>query len=107
MPDANTVALNLAAKLTDGQQIYVLRVGEAMPATLGTSGAGNVSSTGPLVNINTATEEEMKEKLNVAASTAQKIITYRTEHGSYTAINQLSEVISQSIYDRIREMITI
>lgn len=113
LPGANLVALNLAARLTDGQEVYVLSVGETPPAnyTDGSSGsAGTPSPTlasGQLVNINTASETEMRQTLHVSATTAQKIITYRTQHGLYTEVDQLLQVISQSIYDRIKSMVTI
>lgn len=113
LPGANLVALNLAARLTDGQEVYVLSVGETPPAnyTDGSSGsAGTPSPTlapGQLVNINTASETEMRQTLHVSATTAQKIIAYRTQHGLYTSVDQLLQVISKSIYDRIKNMVTI
>lgn len=111
LPSANLVALNLAAKLADGQEIYVLSVGETPPenytgASSGTSGTPTVS-TGQPVNINTASETEMRQVLHVSAATAQKIIAYRTQHGPYTSVDQLLQVISKSIYDRIKGMVTI
>lgn len=112
LPGANLVAINLAAKLTDGQEIYVLSVGETPPAyTNSPSGPGNngtpAVTSGQPVNINTATETEMEQTLHVSAATAKKIIDYRTQHGLYTAIDQLLQVISQSIFDRIKNMVTV
>jgi competence protein ComEA len=111
LPNANLVALNLAAKLTDGQEIYVLKVGEVPPSNLNSSNPGDSSTgtatSGPLLNINSATASEMQQTLHVSAATAQKIINYRTQHGPYTAVNQLLQVISQSIYNRIKNMVTV
>ncbi|HEY0754451.1 MAG TPA: SLBB domain-containing protein, partial [Ktedonobacteraceae bacterium] len=112
LPNANLVALNLAAKLTDGQEIYVLSIGEATPiANTNSSGSDTGgtpgSNTGSLLNINTATEVEMEQTLHVSATTAKKISAYRAQHGSYTAVSQLSQVVSQSIYNRIKNLVTV
>lgn len=110
-PDANLVSINLAAKLTDGQEIYVLSVGEAPPSYTsnpsGVGSSGTPAPTGPLLNINTATETQMEQTLHVSATTAKKIITYHTQHGAYTSVDQLLQVISQSIYDRIKNLVTV
>lgn len=111
-PDANLVSINLAAKLTDGQEIYVLSLGETPPAytnnSLGSSVNGTpVASGAASVNLNTATETQMEQVLHVSATTAKKIITYRTQHGTYTSVDQLLQVISQSIYDRIKNLVTV
>jgi len=110
-PDANLVSINLAAKLTDGQEIYVLSVGESPPSYTsnpsGVSASGTPAPTGPLLNINTATETQMEQTLHVSATTAKKIIAYHTQHGAYTSVDQLLQVISQSIYDRIKNLVTV
>ncbi len=79
LPGADLVALNLAAKLTDGEEIYVLSVGEIPPNSISNPpGTGADSSTptvapGQLVNINTATETEMEQALHVSSTTAKKL----------------------------------
>jgi competence ComEA-like helix-hairpin-helix protein len=45
----------------------------------------NTANSGTLVNINTASVEEMRQVLHVSAATAQKIIDYRLQHGNYTS----------------------
>jgi competence protein ComEA len=123
LPNADLVSLDLAAKLSDGQEVYVLKMGETAPANLAlatpstssssgssnttNSGSGNPTSPGLPININTATATEMRTALHVSSVTAQKIITYRTQHGSYTSIDQLLQVISKSIYNRIKSMVTV
>jgi competence protein ComEA len=115
LPDANLLALNLAAKVNDGQEVYVPRIGETPPAyarTASNSGATtdntvNGSSAGPLVNINTASASEMQQSLHIRSTTAQNIVTYRTQHGPFTSIDQLLQVISKTTYDKIKGMITV
>ena len=112
LPNANLVALNLAAKLTDGEEVYVLAIGEIPPTYMGgvpqagTNGTPT-AGTGQTVNINTASTEELRTILHVSSTTAQKIVNYRLQHGPYTSIDQLLQVISKSIYDRIKNMVTI
>lgn len=115
LPNANAVALNMAARLTDGEEIYVLSVGETAPPGInsppgsnnGTPGTSGTLAPGQLVNINTATEAQMMQVLHVSSATANKIIAYRTQHGPYTAVSQLLQVVSKSIYDRIKNMVTV
>ena len=114
LSDANLVALNLAAKLSDGQEVYVIAVGETPPTYsggvpgpgAGTASAGN-TATGSLVNINTATVDEMRQNLHVSSTTAQNIVNYRTQHGPFTSVDQLLQVVSKSIYDKIKDLVTI
>jgi competence protein ComEA len=109
LPEANLVALNMAAKLLDGQEVYVTRVGEKPPSYIGgVPGPADESiNQEKLVNINTASIEEMRERLHVSSQTAQSIIDYREVHGRYTAIEQLLEVVSASIYDKIKVLVTV
>jgi competence protein ComEA len=98
LPDADLVSLNLAAKLVDGEEVYVSRIGEGPSIT---RGAGN------LVNINTATLSELTQKLNLSTKSAQAIVDYRTQHGRFTSVDQLLQVVSQSIYNKIKNLVTI
>ena len=112
LPKANLVALNLAAKLTDGEEVYVTLIGEIPPTYLGGvpgpgNGTPNSNSTGQLVNINTASADELRTNLNISNTTAQNIVNYRIQHGSYSSIDQLLQVVSKSIYDRIKDLVTI
>lgn len=114
LPNANLVALNLAAKLTDGQEVYVTKLGEAPPTYLGGvpgPGTGNAftgtPSSGQLVNINTASVDELRQNLHVSSTTAQNIVNYRMQHGNYTSVDGLLQVVSHSIYDHIKGMVTV
>jgi competence protein ComEA len=122
LPNANLVALNLAAKLTDGQEVYVITVGETPPTYVGgvpgpgsnssnSSSSNSSSATAATpslpVNINTASIDQLKQGLHVSSATAQKIVDYRTQNGPYTSVDQLMQVVSRSIYDRIKSMVTV
>ena len=61
-----------------------------------------------LVNINTATKEELMESLSLSEEQAQAIVTHRENVGhNYTSIDELLLFISRAKYDSIINMITI
>ena len=110
LPNADLVALNLAAPLTDGEEVYVTRIGERPPTYIGGvpgPGASGSATAGQLVNINTASADEMRQNLHISATTAQSIINYRQQNGPFTSIDQLQLVISKTIYTKIKGLITI
>lgn len=111
LPQANLVGVNLAAKLSDGQEVYVAQVGETPPTnTGGVSGTGvgtGGSTNGQLVNINTASVDELTLNLHISKKSAQTIIDYKTQHGNYSSVDQLAQVVSRTIYDKIKAQCTV
>ena len=82
--------LNLARLLVDGEQILV---GTAAPVGLAASAdPGPGAPTGPLVNINTASETELETLPEVGPVTAQAILQWRSEHGGFSSVDELLEV---------------
>jgi competence protein ComEA len=82
--------MNLAEHLSDGQRVYVPKVGQTPPAGA-TPAAASGSAPGP-VNINTANESQLDALPGVGPSTAQAIISYRTEHGPFASVDDLASV---------------
>jgi competence protein ComEA len=113
LPKANLVALNLAAKLTDGEEVYVTLVGETPPTYMGgvpgpgTGTNSSTTNTGQLVNINTATADEMRQSLHISSTTATAIVNYRLQNGDYTSVDQLLQVVSKTIYDKIKDQVSV
>ena len=103
--DADTTTVNLAAPLSDGQKVYVPAAGEeAVPASAGVS--ANVD--GPaVININTATAEELEELPGVGTATAAAIIEEREAGGPFTAPEDIMRVsgIGEKKYERMRAYI--
>lgn len=90
-PGVDLSSLNLARVLVDGEQILV-GVAPAPGVAASASSQPGASSGGALVNLNTATLEQLDSLPGVGPVTAQKILDWRTAHGSFTAIDELLEV---------------
>jgi competence protein ComEA len=115
LADANLAALNLAARLSDGQEIYVARIGETPPANIGggsdsssnTSTASTTTTAGTQVNINTATAKDLQQTLHISSSNAQKIVDYRLQHGPYSSITTLAQILSSTVYKKVKDHVTL
>jgi competence protein ComEA len=88
-PGVDTSALNLARLLVDGEQIVVGEHTPAMPS--GGSGASTTAALAP-INLNTATQEQLEALPGIGPVTAQAILTWRAENGSFTSVDELLEV---------------
>lgn len=115
LPTANLKSINLALKLQDGQAILVPAVGEDtvenMSGGMATAGfsASNLSSGGK-VNINSASVQELDEKLpGIGPTIAQRIVDYRTNQGAFSKIEDLNEVsgIGDKKFADLKDLITV
>lgn len=106
--DADLSQLNLAQKLADGQKISVPVAGAA-PADGSSAATTADSDNGGLININTATQEELESLPSIGEVRAQAIITYREEHGGFRTIDELKEVsgIGDKIFADISPHVTV
>jgi competence protein ComEA len=104
MPGTSLDSLNLAAKVTDGQQVAV---GGSVPAPAGADGTGSGSAPGP-VDLNTATAEQLQTLSGVGPVLAQRIIDYRTAHGPFTSVDGLQQVggIGPAKFAEIKDHVT-
>ena len=120
---AELAAVNLAAKVADGQQILVpeqapagtaAAAGLAGGAESGSSGGGSpqvavAAVPGAPVNINTASLAELDALQGVGPSTAQKIIDYRTANGPFASIDDIKNVsgIGDAKFAAIKDSIAV
>ncbi len=100
--DAKTDYVNLAAKVEDGQKIYVPTEEEAT-ADL------KESSTDGLVDINTADAALLCTLPGIGETRAQDILRYREENGLFETCEDIMKVpgIKNSVYSKIKNMIKI
>ncbi len=87
-PRAATDAINLAARLADGQQVV-------LPASQGpgsvASPAAGAATEGP-ISLGAATIEQLDTIEGIGPVTAQDILDYRDEHGGVASIEDLDEI---------------
>jgi competence protein ComEA len=108
---ADLAALNLAAVLTDAQQVVVPKRGavEAPVVPSGTAPSATASPGATLINVNTATPEELETLPGIGEVLAAAIVAYRDEHGPFTSVDQLLDVsgIGEVTLEEIRELVTV
>jgi competence protein ComEA len=113
---ADLTAINLAALLTDAMQIVVGKRGQLGGAgapsggSIGAGGTGGIGGTGDaLVNINTATLDQLDSLLGIGPALAQRIITYRDQHGPFRSIQDLLNVsgIGDKKFAELRSRVTV
>jgi len=99
-------ALNLAAVLHDGQQVYVPLIGVA--AEPGGGGGAPGSADGGLVNLNTASPEALDALPGIGPVTVQKIVAARAER-PFATLDELIErdVMNRGQLDDIRDLVTL
>src|SRR5438067_1521864 len=90
-PDADLNQVNLAAKVGDGDRIYVPRHGEASPPAPTTGAPSSVAPTGA-VDLNDATAEQLDALPGVGPATAKAILQFRTQHGRFRTVEDLLSV---------------
>jgi competence protein ComEA len=88
---ADLAGVNLAAKVNDGQQVIV-PVRGAAPIS-GAAGTGTAATApGQPLNLNAATAEQLDKLDGVGPATAQKILSYRQQHGGFRSVTELGQV---------------
>jgi len=105
-PGVDLSGLNLARVLTDGEQVVVGMPSVSGPVASAPSPGSPVTG---LVNLNTADETALESLPEVGPVTAQSIITWRTQHGGFTSVNQLLDVdgIGDATLAKITPYVTI
>jgi competence protein ComEA len=81
-------AINLAARLADGQQVVVPK---KAPHGASLATAGTAGEEGP-ISLGTATVEQLDTIDGIGPVTAQDIVEFREQHGGLSSVDQLDQV---------------
>lgn len=120
---ADLGSVNLARLLVDGEQVVVPKPGESIAAAPapgaaapaagapagGAPAGGAAPAAGGTVNLNTADLATLETLPGVGPVLAQRILDWRTEHGRFTAVEELGEVsgIGDKIYAQLAPKVTV
>ena len=106
LEDADTSTLNLSQKVKDQMVIYVLKHGEK-PKQI--SDGGTSSSSGDVININTANLEQLMKISGVGKTKAEAIISYREKNGDFKKKEDITKVhgIGKATFEKIKDKIEV
>lgn len=111
--DADPSYHNLARSIADGERIYILSYAETKDLTTeqqvsGEKGISEETSNG-LVNLNTATAEQLMELPGIGEARASDILAYRAKIGQFTNIEEIKNVsgIGDVMFEKIKDKITV
>lgn len=105
--DARMELLNLARPLQDGEHVHLPREGEDMPP--GDPGTTTGTDPGGLVDLNTATEEQLQTLPGIGPAKAAEIVRHREEHGPFAVPGDLRDVpgIGEATFQRLADLVTV
>jgi len=106
--DADADHVNRASFIEDGQKIIIPEKGSELPAEPESAGMLTSADTEGLININTATADELKTLSGIGDVMAERIISYR----SSTAFKSKEDIMSvdgigSKIFEKIKDRITV
>ena len=106
--DADLTRVNLARLLVDGEQVVVPRPGDPLPAAA-PPGAGAAAGPGALLDLNTATLDQLDDLPGIGPVLAQRVLDWRSEHGAFTSVAELAEVsgIGDAVLADLEPLVTV
>jgi competence protein ComEA len=109
--------LNLARRLTDGEQVFVPGPNDPVPLQLPVAagaGAPGASAADPgvpaaPVDLNTATAQQLDSLPGVGPVLAQRILAWRAQHGRFSRAEELGEVpgIGDKLFAQLRPRVQV
>ncbi|WP_084157300.1 ComEA family DNA-binding protein [Haematomicrobium sanguinis] len=111
--EADALKVNLASKLSDGQQIYVPQVGEDVPPGIaagpGAASGSSSGGSGGVVNLNSASSDDLQELPGIGPALAERIVQWRDENGGFRSVEELDNVsgIGPALMGRLRDRVSV
>lgn len=111
--EADPTYHNLARYLEDEERIYILTYAETKELTVQEKAEGEegaeVTSVGTLINLNTATKEQLTTLPGIGEARAESILEYRAKVGTFTDIEEIMNIsgIGEAMFAKIRDKITV
>ena len=110
LPGTDLAGVNLARKVSDGEQVAVGVPGATDAAGAPAVGgpAGTAAPAGPL-DLNAATVDQLDSLPGIGPVTAQRILEWRTRNGRFASVDQLREVegIGERRFGQLRELVRV
>jgi competence protein ComEA len=112
LPDAKVDTLNLTSMLEDGEQLIIPYRDDwdntKKEETGNMKSKEKTNEVNGLININTASVDELDSLIGIGPITAQKIIDYRIENGGFSTNEEIMNVsgIGPATYEDIKDLIT-
>lgn len=102
--EADLEGINLATRINDEDMIVIPRVG-----SVSTSGRGDADDVSVVLNINTASKQELDTLPGIGEVRAGRIVASRESDGLFTAIEDLlvRELIPDSVFEEIASLISV
>lgn len=110
--EADETYLNLVEKISDGQRIYVPSKEEVLTGNIenisqvnNNQAQSNIATS--LININTASKEQLMTLPGIGEAKALDIISYRSTNGNFKNTEDIKNIsgIKESAYSKIKDLI--
>ncbi|WP_409301796.1 helix-hairpin-helix domain-containing protein [Peribacillus sp. SCS-155] len=113
--NADTNRVNLAQLVEDQMVIYVPAIGEEettiaeLNQALPGDAQQNEGSRGALIDLNTATPDDLDALPGIGPARATTIVEYREQNGPFKAVEELKNIsgIGDKTFEKLRDMITV
>ncbi|SNS94348.1 competence protein ComEA [Geodermatophilus pulveris] len=105
LPDADPASVNLAAVVSDGQQVAV-----GLPGAAAAGPAAGGAPGGPgLLDLNAAAAADLDALPGIGPVLAQRIVEHRDRSGPFRSVEQLDDVpgIGPTTYAELAELVTV